>query len=43
MKWYYYIPGVSFLVDLYREARNERESRKACLRNLRNNLCVTHE
>jgi len=43
MKWYYYIPGVSFLVDLYWEIRNERESREACLRNLRNNLCTTHE
>ena len=43
MKWYYYIPRVSFLVNLYWELRCERESRELCVRCTRNNLCLTHE
>ncbi len=42
MRWYYYIPGVSGLVNLIRErrcrARFERERRQAC----RYNVTPTH-
>ncbi len=38
MKWYYYIPGVSGLVNLYRARRCrqkfERERRQACRHNV---------